>query len=318
MTLLIAAGLVALLLAPHLLPQERLSPLTGASVWLAALVLRAVLALLLALAIVLYLPATGIFQLITHWCFHAALPLLSGHLGFSGHQLGDAATLVPTLILTFSALSAVFGIWRTARAVKRWLGHGSLGHGPADSVIVGGKEIVIAAAGLRSPRVVVSVGALTRFDDAELRAGLEHERGHISRHHRFIALVANLSLSLGRLLPGSRRAVTWLDFHLERDADAYALRRTNDPLALASAICKAARLRGHGPALAGLAGRGASERLRLLVSGSPSPSPFACLMARAISVGLATLTVALVLSAPTLTQAVAGQPPTGTAHQCQR
>src|SRR5581483_10133298 len=113
------------------------------------------------------------------------------------------------------------------------------------------------------------------------------------------------------------RAAAWLDFHLERDADAYALRRTNDPLALASAICKAAQVPGHGPALAGLAGRGTSERLRLLISGPPLPSRLASFAARALTVTLATASLVLVLSSPSLSQAAADQPPAGAAHQCQ-
>lgn len=315
MTMLVAAGLVALLLAPHILNQQRLTPLTGASVWLATLLLRAAVALLVAVSAVLYLPATGAFQLITHWCVHTAVPFVSGHLGLSGHELGDAATLVPALAVTVSVLWATFGIWRTARVVKRWLGHGYLGRGPADSVIVRGQDVLIAAAGLRSPTVVVSVGALTRFDDAELRAGLEHELGHISRYHRFISLVANLCLSLSRLLPGSRRAAAWLDFHLERDADLYALTRTKDPLALASAICKAAHVRSYGPTLAGLAGRGTTDRLRLLISGGPPPSRLASAMARTLTLLLATASAVLILSIPSITELAAAQP--GIVLNCQ-
>ena len=314
---LLADILIASLLAPHLLPQHRLTPVVGAGVWLAALLLRATVALALAASLIFYLPGTAAFSMVTHWCVHAALPFVSAHLGLSGHQLGDLAALGPAVILTFSALSAAFGTWRTARAVKGWLGRGSLGPGPAESVIVGGSGIVIAAAGLRSPQVVVSAGALTSFDDAELAAGLEHERGHIRRRHRFVLLVAHLALAVGRVLPGSSIALRWLEFHLERDADDYAVARTEDPLALASAICKAARTRPPAPAIAwaGLAGRqGTSERLRSLLGSSPSPSHLISAAAAGLMALLALLSILLVLAAPTI---AAGAPPGGgVMHQC--
>ena len=319
MSWLLAATIVGVVLAPHLLPQERLAPLAGTCLWLATLVLRAALAVLVATSLIFYVPATALFQLVTHWCIHAVVPFVSTHLGFSGHQLGDAATLVPALVLSASALSGIFGIWQGARAVKRWLGRGAVGQGPDGSVIVGGPEIVVAAAGLRSPRIVVSAGALTRFDDAELRAGLEHERGHISRRHRFLALVAQLALALGRLVPGSKRASAWVDFHLERDADAYALKRTGDPMALASAICKSAETKLSGVAIgwASLAGGGpTTKRLQLLVAGAPAPSRVSSAAAWLLTAIVVTSTVALVLSASSLASVALGDPGVIATHDC--
>lgn len=43
-----------------------------------------------------------------------------------------------------------------------------------------------------------------------------------------------------RFLPGTRHAQQELLLHLEQDADQYALARRHRPVALASAICKAA------------------------------------------------------------------------------
>jgi beta-lactamase regulating signal transducer with metallopeptidase domain len=131
-------------------------------------------------------------------------------------------------------------------------------------VIVGGDDVLLAAAGLTHPTVVVSAGALTALDDAELAAGLEHERGHIARHHRYLLLFAEGCRALGALLPGTRRAAAELAYHLERDADAYALARSHEPLALASAICKAA---GARPTAALMMGLGGGVRLQERVQG---------------------------------------------------
>jgi Zn-dependent protease with chaperone function len=315
----LATLVFALVLSPHLLPQTRLAPISGVTLWLAVLALRALLALLLALVVVLYLPATQLFQLLTHWCIHAVVPFLAAHLGFSGHGVGDAATLVPVLILSASLISAAFGIWRGARAVGRWVRGNAVGPGPRRSLVVGGPGIVVAAAGLRDPKVLVSAGALASLDEEELAAGLEHEWGHVARHHRFLLLLGQLLFAVSRPLPGTRRALEALHFHLERDADDYAVRRTGDSLALASAICKAAVTAPPTPTLAGLGGAGVAERLRLLSSpGSRAPSWPATVVARTLAATAATLVVALAVATPGLAQAgLDGLKDGGAAHACR-
>lgn len=298
-----ALALAGLLMAPHLLPQNRLAATSGIALWSAVLVLRAALALALGIIVVLFVPATQLFGLLTHWCLHAVIPLIASHLGFDGHSLGDAATLVPALVMAVSLLSVGFGAWRATRAARRWLRGSALGPGPSESVIVGGEEVVLAAAGLRTPRVVVSAGALVRLDDAELAAGLEHEWGHVRRRHRFIALIAEFCQALSRLLPGGKRALTALQFHLERDADDYAVRRTGDPLALASAICKAAQAAGQAgtPGFARLGGAGVPQRLRRLVKGpTVATSRLATSVARVLAAIMVVLTLGLLAAAPTL------------------
>jgi Zn-dependent protease with chaperone function len=301
---LIATTIVAGVGLPHLLPQARLAPLSGAGLWLSVLALRALLALFLAMLVVLYVPATEVFRLLTHWCFHAVIPFIATHLGFSGHRLGDAATLVPGLVLAVSAVSALFAIWRGARAIRRWVRADALGRGPRECVIVRGSEVVVAAAGLRAPELVVSAGALTSFDEAELGAGLEHERGHIARRHRFMALIGELLFAVARPLPGSRRALTALHLHLERDADQYAVRRTGDPLALASAICKATESRQRAPALGALGGTGVSLRLSHLLAGArQGPGRVTTTAARGLAAVVTALTLAIALSGPAVSQA---------------
>jgi Zn-dependent protease with chaperone function len=314
---LVAAAIVAALAAPHLLDQSRLVPAAGIALWLGVLTLRAVVALTAAAITILFLPATELFRLLTHWCLHTVIPFFATHLGFDGHRLGDAAILVPSLVLALSALWAGFGVWSGARTVRRWLRRGSLGPGPRESVVVGGPDVVVAAAGLRDPRVVVSAGALIRLDDDELAAGLEHEWGHITRHHRFAAVVGQLLYGISRLLPGSSRALELLRFQLERDADEFAVRRTGDPLALASAISKAVTDTGAAeptPALARLGGTGVPERLRLLLGeGGVGPSSVGTTMARGLALLATVLALALTFSAPSLAPAATDQlaPPRG-------
>jgi beta-lactamase regulating signal transducer with metallopeptidase domain len=150
--------------------------------------------------------------------------------------------------------------------------------GADGSIVVADGELLVAAAGLLRPRVVVSAGALLALDDEELAASLDHERGHIARRHRYVVAAGELARSVGRFLPGTRAAAAELLFHLERDADRYALARRHHPAVLASAICKAAQHRPpHGLTLA-LGGGVVARRARQLLDSTPLRRPSAGLL----------------------------------------
>jgi hypothetical protein len=128
----------------------------------------------------------------------------------------------------------------------------------------------------------------------------------IVRRHRFVMLLGVAFGALGRAIPGTARAVRELGFHLERDADRWALGRRNDRLVLASVICKAStgETAGH-PVVAGLGSTGVLERLGQLLD--DQPRRLARPAVAALN-GLATAMVmcALVLAAIVPTAAVAG------------
>ena len=166
------------------------------------------------------------------------------------------------------------------------------------SVIVGGDDVVLAAAGLARPTLVVSAGALARLDDAELAAAIAHERAHIRRRHRYVLLYAELCRVLGRPLPGTARAVRQLRFHIERDADRSAVRERADRLALASAICKAATGATTRAGMAALGGDGTAARVRELLQDAVPDGRARGL--RALAVGVAAFAVAAALSLPPL------------------
>lgn len=295
----LAGALGALLLAPHLLPRTQLSPLVGIGMWWSVLAFRLAIAVCVALVVLLYLPASQLFELLTRWCLHVS-PIIVTHL--SGHRLGDAASLVPALVLVLSVGSALLQSWRAGRSVRGWLRRSALGPGPQDSVIVDDPAVILAAAGMRERQVVVSAGALAGLDDAELAAGLQHEWGHVRRSHWLVTLSSSLLLSVSRFLPGGGSAFRNLQFHLERDADRYAVRSTGDPLALASAICKmaAARpMRPHGSATFALDGGYTTDRVRLLLDDSDDfgGRRMPRLLGSALAIGTAVLAVGLLAAA---------------------
>jgi hypothetical protein len=299
MIVAVAAGIAAGIVLPHVVRLERVAPVAAAAMWACSLALRALAGLFAAIYLVFFLPATEVFGALTHWCLHAVVPLLATHLGVSGHGLSDAAIVVPGVLLAASLASAAFGVARAARAVRRLVSRATLARGPAGSLVIGGSGVLVAAAGLTHPRLVVSAGALTQLDDEELAAGLDHERGHIARRHRYVLVAAELCRSVGRVVPGSARAVEQLAFHLERDADRWALKRRHDHLALASAICKAATTRAPlSPALAALGGGGIGERLDQITGAVRPVAGLRATVTNTLAGALVALTLGVAVTVP--------------------
>lgn len=298
MTLALAVAVLGAIALPHRLALDRASPKAAIAVWMAALALRALAGILTVLVVVLFVPTTQLFHALTRWCLHAVVPLLATHLQISGHALGDTATLLPGFAILISLVSMAWGLARAARAVQRALRREALGVGPHGSTIVGGPSVDVAAAGLARPRIVISAGALLALDDAELRAGIEHERGHVSGQHRFILIFAHVCRAFGSLIPGSGAAVQELAFHLERDADEYALAQTGDPGALTRAIRKAARAAPSHASLMSLSGGGrVARRVSLLMAATPG-APLPGRAPRYLAVVMAVLALAVATTVP--------------------
>jgi hypothetical protein len=262
---IVAAGLTGAIVAPHFLRLERVTPIWAAAVWLATLALRAVVAAAGAIFLFVHLPQTGLFEALTHWCLHELFPVLGNELAVSEHPVAHAAGLLPGAVVAGSLAGVAFGLARSWIALGRTLRR-RVGDGPAGSTIVQHQGLLVAIAGLGRRRIVISDAALRALDPGELEASLAHEIGHLERRHRPVLLAAAFLGALARILPGTRAATSALHFHLERDADEYAVARTRDPLALASAICKAASVEVRG--LVALGGRGhARLRLDYLIDG---------------------------------------------------
>ncbi len=119
MIVAIALLIVVATALPHVLRLERSAPATAATLWAVSLTLRALIAIFAVLYLAFFLPGTHVFAAVTHWCWHTVLPFLTTHLGLDGHEVGDAATILPGLLVIVSLLSVAFGVFRAARAVRR-------------------------------------------------------------------------------------------------------------------------------------------------------------------------------------------------------
>jgi hypothetical protein len=208
-----------------------------------------------------------VIDAVADWCWETAVPGVAVHPGLDGHELGDAATVIPGLILGGSTLVVLIGALRAMRAIRTFIARHAIGEGPGASLVISGREILMGSAGLTRPRVLISAGALLQLDDDELAAGLAHEEGHIARRHGFLLLFAEACRGAGRFVPGTRRAVRELGLHLERDADRWAIERHHAPEALAAAIYKAGGVQPRGPMYAALDGGSIVERVGQLLEG---------------------------------------------------
>jgi bla regulator protein blaR1 len=305
MTPVLAAVVAAGIVLPHVLRLQRVPPVTAIVLWLSSLAVRALAAVLAVIYLLFFLPRTVVFDALTHWCLQLAMPFAE-ELHVEGHGIADVLLYLPGCVLALSLLYVCFTTARSARGARQLVEQHALGDGPRHSLIVGGPDVLFAVAGVTRPRILVSVGALTTLDDEELAAALDHEQAHIARRHRLLMLMAVAFGALGRPIPGTRRGVRELAFHLERDADRWALRRENDRFALASVICKAATADDtmH-PAVARLGSTGIGERIGQLLEEQPIRQ------ARPLTATLNGLAVAMVactilLTAVVPTAAVAG------------
>jgi len=229
------AGLCCIILAlPHLLPLHRVSPAAAGRVWLLALAVRALLSLGIVVAALVWIP----------------------HIS----ALAPAVAVGCSLTIFVCVLTTV-----TVR-LRRRVSELALGDGPEGSLVIADRDVYVALTGVGPARVLVSAGALDVLDGPELRASLAHEHGHRHLGHRALTLAGATCLALARPLPAGAACRRGLRLSLERHADEYAVHRTGDPLALASAICKAAQGRTPVGSLA-LARSGTAIRLDQLIAG---------------------------------------------------
>lgn len=296
---LLVMGAAGGVVVPHLMPLRAVTASVAAATWLGALALRALIVSGAALFLLLYIPQTELFRAIAELCLHAVLPIIATHLGFSGHSFVDAAVVLPALALTASLLWVGFGLARAALAFQARMARRALGPGPLGSTVVEEPGVVVAVTGLGRTQVVVSREAIQALDADELTASLAHEWGHVRRRHRPLLLVGSLLAAIGRWLPGTATAEREFRLSLERDADAFAVRATNDPLALASAICKAAPTAApRNAAYLGGAGSGITDRLDALTE-RRTPSRRGEIVGRVVAVLLVTQVAALAATLPT-------------------
>jgi len=292
---IVAVALMVVIL-PHRLALERAAPVTAAVVWALALLVRALALFVVGVLAFAWLAQADLIESIFGTCWHEVLPRISERLGFAEHPVAHAAVAIPLLFVSESVATQTGRLIRAASGFRRRLDADAT-DGPDGSLVIADDAVLVAVTRLGRGRVVVSDRALAEMDEGELAASLAHEAAHLRRHHRPLVWAASILATIGRPLPGTAAADRELSFQLERDADAAAVRRLNDPLSLASAICKVARSRVPSGG-AGLSGSGpVTRRVAELLDGATARSRSVERTARLLAAVLAIVAMALPLSA---------------------
>jgi bla regulator protein blaR1 len=239
--------------------------------------------------------------------FGAGIALSYSTAGEPGEPRFDPSSprdLAAALVLALTALVGIRLLWAVGRVAvgtrARRKRHRDLvdvlatpdGLIPGLRVLAEETPLAYCLPALRGSRVIVSVGALDRLDDKELRAVLAHEQAHLRARHD---LVLEAFTALHMAFPRFVRSDVALDqartlVELLADDDA---RRRNGPLPLARALVA---LAGSPAPEAGLAAAKSSTVLR--VQRLADPAPNAALLSAA-----AYTAAALLLVVPTFTVA---------------
>ncbi|WP_328326364.1 M56 family metallopeptidase [Kribbella sp. NBC_00382] len=215
--------------------------------------------------------------------FGAGIALSYSTAGEPGEPRFDPSSprdLAAALVLALTALVGIRLLWAVGRVAvgtrARRKRHRDLvdvlatpdGLIPGLRVLAEETPLAYCLPALRGARVVVSVGALDRLDDGELRAVLAHEQAHLRARHD---LVLEAFTALHMAFPRFVRSDVALDqartlVELLADDDA---RRRNGPLPLARALVA---LAGSPAPEAGLAAAKSSTVLRVQRLADPAPN----------------------------------------------
>ncbi|MDX6265147.1 MAG: hypothetical protein QOH84_6835 [Kribbellaceae bacterium] len=215
--------------------------------------------------------------------FGAGIALSYSTAGEPGEPRFDPSSprdLAAALVLALTALVGIRLLWAVGRVAvgtrARRKRHRDLvdvlatpdGLIPGLRVLAEETPLAYCLPALRGARVIVSVGALDRLDDGELRAVLAHEQAHLRARHD---LVLEAFTALHMAFPRFVRSDVALDqartlVELLADDDA---RRRNGPLPLARALVA---LAGSPAPEAGLAAAKSSTVLRVQRLADPAPN----------------------------------------------
>ncbi|WP_433006496.1 M56 family metallopeptidase [Kribbella sp. CA-294648] len=215
--------------------------------------------------------------------FGAGISLSYSTAGQPGEPRFDPSSprdLAAALVLALTALVGIRLLWAVGRVAvgtrARRKRHRDLvdvlatpdGLIPGLRVLAEETPLAYCLPAIRGSRVVVSVGALDRLDDRELRAVLAHEQAHLrARHDLVLEAVTALHMAFPRFVRSDvalDQARTLVELLADDDA-----RRRSGPLPLARALVA---LAGSPAPEAGLAAAKSSTVLRVQRLADPAPN----------------------------------------------
>lgn len=214
-----------------------------------ALLLAVPVAALVTVAIALGPWDVGLGKAIHDGCLH--------HIGRWNLPLGLVAVVGAAILLSLGRLAWAYGVRRSAirtstaamldsKVATKWhaVSHDVerlTGMRPPRLDLVASPAGVCALGGSLRPTLLLDVGLLRDLEHDEIVGAVCHELAHARRRDLLIGPVLHLCYCLLSFFPAARHCYAKYLEEREFAADAWAVSRTQQPLALASAIVKAAR-----------------------------------------------------------------------------
>jgi beta-lactamase regulating signal transducer with metallopeptidase domain len=221
-------------------------------------------------------------------------------------SIGYPAIVLSVLGITVIA-AGITRAWlacgRSARQVAEWVksSESSTSYLGVPAFSTANDAPLLAVAGLRSPKLLISTGAAAQFSEQEMRAAIAHELAHVRRRDNFSKMFLRLCFFPG-MKPLERG---WLAA-VEMAADDASVSSEREALDLASALIKVSRLAPavRTPELAMSLvpeASGLAQRVqRLLAWKTPSRSPSKRARFTAVFAGVFALAVLAIMHSPAL------------------
>lgn len=226
-----------------------------------------------------------------------AAGLVGGH-PLQGLGLPDALglTLAADLLIVLVVVSCSFaaGTIRTRARHRRLLDLLAIRSTefPGTELIDDQRPLAYCLPG-RRPRIVISEGARRLLSPRQLRAVIEHERGHARAHHGLVLLPMVGIAKIFGWIPYARLAPREIACLLEMSADDFSARRS-DPVSLATALVRMATS-GRVPSCAlAVSGNPVPQRVSRLLAASRTSKRAACVAA--LVAGVVVVTPAVVIA----------------------
>jgi len=207
------------------------------------------------------------------------------------HPAGAFGWLLPAVLLISALLPSRIRAWRG-------LSRQPVGQGVTEPTLLNLPHRTALLVGWWRPSIVIDLALWDGLSASHRAVVLAHEHAHLRRRDPLMLMVLRCLVSLGPAPMGNVLVRSWLD-HAERMADAGAANRLGDPLVVADALIRCARISARPLALAWTGGR-LNVRIHALLASDGSAEPLGPDVGRADVVLVAVLATMVLANTPWL------------------
>jgi Zn-dependent protease with chaperone function len=260
--------------------------------------------------LVLAVHATALGAALSHVIGACVLRLRATYATPGGATVAGLGLILAGAVAARSALAALGHVRAVGRQALRHAQAARLVGRPdpaLGAVLVEHQEPAAYCVAGRQPTVILTTGAMTALNPAQLDAVLAHERAHLAGHHHKLLAMARIGRQVLPFVPLMREAEAQVARLIELHADD-AARRAHDPGTLATALVVLATATSPAQALAAAA-TDTVQRIRRLLGPAEPLGRGRRQMLRATAAALAVTPLLLALAPAVVALALGRVPP---------